>query len=165
MKIILIGFMGSGKTSVAKKLGEFLVLPIIEMDELVYQKTHTTNMHEVFAKGGESLLRETESAIAKEYSLKKNLILSTGGGAVLNKVIMDNLKGCEGQIFYLNTSFETLAKRLAQDQSRPLFKNVAEAKSLYLHRMPLYLKYADHVIEAENKSVNDIALEIVKICT
>lgn len=154
MKMILIGFMGSGKTSVAKKLGTSLQLPIIEMDELVLQKTGTKSMHEVFAKGGELLLRETEIAIAKEYAALENHIISTGAGVVLNKITLDYLNG---KVFFLNAAFQTIADRLANDNERPLFK---EAESLYHFRKPLYLKYADFVIDVDKKTVEEIAEEI-----
>lgn len=160
MKIILIGFMGSGKSFVAKKLGHLLKLPVLEMDELVFQKTNTKNMHEVFKKGGELLLRETEIAIAQEHALADNIVISTGGGVVLNKMILDYLKEPNGKIVFLNASFQTLVDRLVDDVSRPLFKNRVEAESLYRFRQPLYLKYADVVIEVDQKTVEEIAQEI-----
>lgn len=160
MKIILIGFMGSGKSSVAKILAQLLKLPILEMDELVFQKTETKNMHEVFAKGGELLLRETEIAIAQEYSLIDNIIISTGAGIVLNKIILDYLKKTNGRIIFLNATFQTISQRLADDAARPLFKNIVEAEFLYNFRQPLYLKYMDQVIEVNKKSVEEIAQEI-----
>lgn len=162
MKIILIGFMGSGKSSIAKSLGRLLKLPILEMDDLVFQKTNTRNMHEVFAKGGELLLRETEIAIAKRYALADNIVISTGAGIVLNKIILDYFKRNDGKIFFLNATFQTIAARLVDDDLRPLFKNGVEAESLYHFRQPLYLKYADQVIEVDKKSVEEIAHEIAK---
>lgn len=162
MKIILIGFMGCGKSSVAKKLAPLLNVPILEMDELVLQKTDTKSMHEVFDKGGELLLRETEIAIAQEYALASNTVISTGAGVVMNKIILDYLKKHEGKIFFLNAPFQTLAARLSGDTLRPLFKNVAQAKALYEVRQPLYLHYADQVVEVENKSAEEIAQEISK---
>jgi len=162
MKIILIGFMGSGKSSIAKRLGHLLKLPILEMDELVFQKTNTKNMREVFAKGGELLLRETEIAIAQEYASTDNNVISTGAGVVLNKIILDYLKKRDGKIFFLNATFQTIAIRLADDALRPLFKNIVEAESLYHFRQPLYLKYADQVVEIDKKSVEKIAQEIVE---
>ena len=162
MKIILIGFMGSGKSSVAKNLGHLLQLPILEMDELVFQKTNTKNMHEVFAKGGELLLRETEIAIAQEYASAHNNVISTGAGVVMNKIILDYLKKGEGKVFFLNAPFQTVADRLVDNSMRPLFNNSVEAKSLYHFRQPLYLKYADHVVEVGEKTVEEIAQEIVE---
>lgn len=163
MKIILIGFMGSGKSSVAKKLGHLLKLPILEMDELVFQKTNTKNMDEVFTKGGELLLRETEIAIGQEYASTDNIVISTGAGVVLNKIILDYFKKNDGKILFLNATFQTIALRLADDDLRPLFKNRVEAESLYHFRQPLYLKYADRVVDVDKKSVEEIAQEIVKM--
>lgn len=162
MNIILIGFMGSGKSSIAKEIASRLKLQLFEMDEMVFQKTETTTMDEVFAKGGEALLRETEIAISKEYASLDNHVISTGGGVVLNKSILDNLRGDKGKIFYLNASFLTISIRLAENTSRPLFKNLKEAESLYHMRKPLYLKYADHVVEVDQKSIEEVTQEIIE---
>lgn len=164
MKIILIGFMGSGKTSVAKKLKQLFKLPILEMDEIVFQKTNSTNMHEVFAKGGEALLRETELAISEEHAKINHHIVSTGGGAGLNSDILQNLKGENGRIFFLKASFDVIAERLADDSLRPLFKNSNEAESMYHNRQPIYIKHADHVIDVDDKTLEEIAHEIADNC-
>lgn len=161
MKIVLIGFMGCGKSSVAKQLAHLLTIPIVDMDELVLQKTKTKNMHELFAKGGELLLRETEVAIAKEYSINDAHIVSTGAGVVLNKIILDYFKTRGGKVYFLQANFSTIVSRLTNDLSRPLFNNKTDAKSLYLFRQPLYKHYADHVITVEGKSVEEIAQEII----
>lgn len=162
MKIILIGFMGAGKTSVAKALGRRLDLPVLEMDEAVYRRTNTSNMDDVFAKGGELLLRETEIDIAKEYASVDNIVVSTGGGVVLNKIILDYLRQKSGKVFFLNASFQALAIRLAEDASRPLFKDIDHAKRLYDHRQHLYTGYADVVIEVSHRSVEEISQEIAE---
>ena len=135
--------MGSGKSTLAKVLSKRLGLTLIEMDELVYQKTNCQTMNEVFAKGGELLLRETEIAIAKEYAPQKNLIVSTGGGVVVNRIVLDYFKEHGAKVIFLNTPFDEIAKRLEGDTTRPLLK---EAKKLYEFRLPLYLNYADEII-------------------
>lgn len=160
MNIVLIGFMGSGKTSVAKKLSQLMHFPIIEMDELVLEKTHSHSMFDVFAKGGEELLRNTEHAIAQEIFQISNCIISTGGGFILNRSILELLKKNKDMIFFLNASFHTILLRLRNDTIRPLFANVSEAQALYDFRHPLYLKSADCVIEVDDKSVEEIAFEI-----
>lgn len=162
MKIILIGFMGSGKSSVAKKLGPLLEWQILEMDDLVFQKTNTENMHEVFAKGGELLLRETEITVAQEYASTENIVISTGAGVVLNKIILDYFKKTEGKIVFLNATFQTIVARLSDDASRPLFKDSIKAEQLYYFRQPLYLKYADQIINVDKKSLEEIVQEIAK---
>jgi shikimate kinase len=161
MKIILIGFMGTGKTSVATQIGSMLQWPVVEMDQLVFERTNSTSMHEVFAKGGELLLRESEIAISKTLANADKIVISTGAGVVMNKINVDYLKQCNGKTFWLNGAFSTIAARLANDTSRPLFTDLAAAKSLYDFRLPLYLKYADATVNIENKSVEAIAHEIV----
>lgn len=160
MNIVLIGFMGSGKTTVAKHLSKLIGLPWVEMDEIVYQKTKTKNMHEVFALGGELLLRETEIAIAKEYAPKKNFIISAGGGVVLNKIIIDYFKSAGGIVIFLHAKFETIEQRLTGDDSRPLFKHAGSAKKLYDFRLPLYFHYADKVIDVDCLSADAVASSI-----
>lgn len=154
MKIALIGFMGSGKSSVGERLSQQLSLPCIEMDALVLQRTSCQTMHEVFQKGGELLLRVTEIEIAKEYASQDNWILSTGGGVVLNKVILDCL---QAKTVFLYAKLETILKRLEKDHSRPLLPN---AKRLYEFRQPLYREYADLVIETDDRSIEEIVAEI-----
>jgi len=160
MNIILIGFMGSGKSTVGEHLSRLLQFSLIEMDSLVYQKTGTCTMHEVFAKGGELLLRETEIAIVKEYATKQKCVLSTGGGVVLNKIILDYCKQAGGKVIFLHAHFELLAKRLANDRSRPLFQDLGSARRMYDFRLPLYQQYADVVVEVEGKTPREIALAI-----
>jgi shikimate kinase len=163
MNIVLIGFMGSGKSTVAKALSRLLGFASLEMDDLVYQKTNTRNMHEVFLLGEELLLRETEIAIAKEYASKKNLVISTGGGVVLNKIILDYFKGANGKVVFLNAGFEKIIQQIDKDDSRPLFKDLTNAKKMYDFRMHLYLNYADEVIDVDSQSADEIALQIKQL--
>lgn len=164
MNIVLIGFMGSGKSTVGRRLSQLIHLPCIEMDDLVYKKTNTRNMNEVFALGGELLLRETEIAIAKEVASKDRLILSAGGGVVLNKIILDYFKHKGGEVIFLNASFETIVDRIGKDDSRPLFKQIAAAKNLYDFRQSLYVNYADEIIDVDSLSVEEIAWTIKNLC-
>jgi shikimate kinase len=157
MTLILIGFMSSGKSSVAKQLSPLLGYSLVEMDELVLQKTGAQNMQEVFAQGGELLLRETEIALAKEYASKTDLVVSTGGGVVHNKIVLDYFKAAGGKVLFLNTHFDLIAKRLENDCSRPLFQSLKHAKELYELRLPLYRSYADVIIDTVALSASEIA--------
>lgn len=162
MNIVLIGFMGSGKSTVAKYLSRSLGFSHVEMDELVYLKTGCQNMHEVFAKGGELLLRETEIAIAKNLALQTKQVISTGGGAVLNQIIFHYFKKNDSKVFFLRTHFQNIVKRIGQDTSRPLFQDLINAQKMYDLRSPLYLHFADEVVDTDFQSAEDIAAQIYK---
>lgn len=159
-KLILIGFMGSGKSSISQALSTILKWPVLEMDASVLEKTQTKTMHEVFKKGGELLLRETEIAIAKEYRYARNLIISTGAGVVMNKIVLDYLRESPAKIIFLHASFAFLKERLSKDNTRPLFIEETQAQTLYDFRLPLYKSYADKIIDVEQKSLNEIAQEL-----
>ena len=160
MNILLIGFMGSGKSTVANRLSHSLGWPLLEMDDLVYRKTGTCDMHEVFAQGGELLLRRTEIAIAEEFAEKKNWVVSAGGGVVLNKIVLDYFKQAGAQVIFLRAKFDTIAKRLKGDASRPLF-DLENARKIYDFRLPLYAAYADAAIDVDGRTVEEIAAQIL----
>ncbi len=161
MNFVLIGFMGSGKSTIARVLSSLLNFDLIEMDKLVYKKTKTKNMHEVFALGGEQLLREMELCIAKEYAKKTNQIISTGGGIVLAPSPLNLFKKNKAKIIFLNAPFDLIAKRLENDHSRPLFTDFTNAKAIYNARLPLYLKFADEIIDIGSEPPSDIASTIL----
>jgi shikimate kinase len=165
MNIILIGFMGSGKSTVGHALSDLLGYMHIEMDDLACQRTNHRTMNELFNYGGEFLLRETEIAIAKEYAAKPNLVISTGGGVVLNKIILDYFKREGGKVIFLHGSFDLLAQRASRESRRPLFRDLEEAKKIYDFRLPLYLHYSDVIIDIDQLSVDGIASKIQASCT
>lgn len=164
MKLILIGFMGSGKSTVAKHLGRLFTLPVVEMDDLVLQRCGAKDTHEIFARGGEPLFRQIELKVAEECATIDNAIISTGGGVIMNDHVMNNLRTFSGKVIFMNVAFEVIAERLCGDTSRPLFNDVAQAKSLYQYRQHLYRRHADHVVEAGNGTANEVAEEIAKLC-
>lgn len=161
MNLVLIGFMGSGKSTVARILSERLSMPCLEMDDFVLQKAECQTMHQVFEKGGESLWRAMELKVALECAKLKNHVISTGGGVVLNPIILENFKIGGGKVFFLDTSFETLVKRIGKDTSRPLFQDHFQAKKLYDSRIPLYLQFADVVIDTDSRSPREVAIEVL----
>jgi shikimate kinase len=158
--LILIGFMGSGKSTIAKCLASLLGLQAVEMDDLVCQKAGAKSVHEVFAQEGEIVWRSLEIEVAKELSDRDGLIIATGGGVVINKIILDYLKLHGGIAIFLRSSFKEIANRLQGDGSRPLFQNKRQAEALYTFRQPLYEAYADLIIDVDGISPDQIASEI-----
>ncbi|MDA1316393.1 MAG: AAA family ATPase [bacterium] len=164
MNIILIGFMGSGKSTVGKAIAKKMSFEFREMDALILEQTGFADMKALFLKKGESLLRESEIALSKELALLTNTVVSTGGGVVMNKIIIDTFKKHSAIVFYLHAPFELLTKHIASDSTpRPLFNTIEKAQSLFEFRLPLYKNLSDHTIDIQEKSVEEIADEIIHI--
>ncbi len=160
MKIILIGFMGSGKTTVANILAKKLNLGVIEMDQLILEKSGRSNIVDIFTLDGEEHFRDLETKVFKEISALNNIIVSTGGGVVMKEQNKEHLEN--GKIFFLETSFAVLEKRLVNDDTRPLFKDKIKAKNLFNLRQNKYKEWADHIILTDEKSINEVVDSLLK---
>ena len=154
--------MGSGKTSIANMLAEKTGMPFIEMDDLIVQISERESVNDIFEQDGEIRFRELEIKTAKIVAQKHNTIISTGGGVVMNKIIIDYLKQ-NGTVIFLDASFEIIEQRLAGDTTRPLFKNKDQAKKLYDFRRSLYEHYADITIQTDNKTLEKITEAILPL--
>jgi len=162
--IYLIGLMGSGKTTLGKSLAKKLNRPFIDTDQLIEQKSGV-DVSMIFEFEGEMGFRERETKLLTEIALKKDQIISTGGGIILSKYNRDIIAN-SGIIFYLKTQPAELVMRLQNDKTRPLLKgtNVKEKlNNLYAERSALYEMTADYVIETKNKRIAQIVTYIEEI--
>lgn len=160
-KIILIGFMSSGKTSVAKILS--IKKNIIHIDtDLEIERMFSLKIAEIFDKYGESFFREQESIILKKIeNSNSNMIISTGGGTPIHSSNMQKLNKI-GKTIYLESSFDFLYKNLKRDkESRPLCKmyNKKELNKIYNERIKIYSN-AHLKIDCRKKSLSNISEEI-----
>ncbi len=162
MNIILIGFMGSGKSSLAELLSRKMHHKHIETDELVLAISKRKSIKDIFSLDGELQFRELEIKVAKKMSNINNCIISTGGGMVMNKICIDYLKK-QGKVIYLETSFEEIERRLKDDDTRPLFSDKKRARELFMFRENLYSKYADIIVSTDGKSLEEVTNCIIKI--
>ena len=151
--------MGSGKTTVANILAKKLSLEAVEMDDLIVKKEGKT-INQIFNEEGETKFRQLETEMSKDLSKKENVVISTGGGVVINKVNVESL-GKNGKVIFLKTSFSEINKRLKSVNNRPLFKDKKSAKKLFDSRQKLYEENADLIINTDGKSVDKIAYEII----
>jgi 3-phosphoshikimate 1-carboxyvinyltransferase len=161
MKIVLIGFMATGKSSVAPILAARLGLDVIEMDDLIVKKSGRESITEIFEIDGEAAFREFEKSVGKDLQHHDNVVISTGGGVVMDKTIIGYLAD-NAVVIELSAPFKTLLKRISPDIPRPLFADVTQAKALYKLRRPLYSKYATIDVATGDKSIDEVAEEIVK---
>ncbi len=139
--VVLTGMPGSGKSTVGKLLEEVTGLKFCDTDALIEEKTGMT-IPDIFEKHGESYFRDIESDVIKEISDKTGLIISTGGGAILRKENIHNLKK-NGKLFFLDRPLKDLIPTL----NRPLAKDADAIKKRYEERYDIYLSTCDKVIK------------------
>lgn len=164
MRIVLIGFMGSGKSTIARLLANKLSYEIFEMDRQIIESSELDSIVEIFARYGEKHFRDLETGAAKEAAARDNIVVSTGGGVIGNQSNMQCLKSGESLVVYLQASFSEIENRLPdlkENESRPLFENPTDAKKLHSERDPIYRQYADLVVETDKKSADSICSEIL----
>lgn len=160
--IVLIGFMGVGKGTVARELSKELGMFNLDCDDMI-ESSENLKISDIFEKNGEEYFRNLEKRLAKFLAKNvKNAIISTGGGfanvKALNKI---------GRVIYLKSSFEAIIKRIKDSENaekkfakRPLLKDLDKAKALHKSREELYESKADIIINVEDKSPKEIVKEI-----
>ncbi len=159
--ILLVGPMGSGKTSVAKLLAGSLDKKFLDTDEEIMKKTGV-DVPYIFDMEGEEGFRKRECLVLKECLINNNTVLSTGGGVVLSQENRKLLK-TSGIVVYLQASIDSQAERTAPSNNRPLLQNKDTKKTLkelMLTRGPLYEEIADITINTDNKSLQETSTEI-----
>lgn len=160
--IFLIGFMGAGKSTVARHLQKRLKMNLAEMDERI-EKEQGMTIPEIFEKYGESRFRDLESELILTIGKEGNTIVSCGGGVVVRPENIEYMKK-NGRVFYLKTSPETVYNRVKDSTNRPILNgnmNVEYIAGLMEKRRTLYEGAADITITTDGKSVDEITDEII----
>ena len=160
--IVLIGFMGSGKSSSAQALKQRLGFSIFSTDSYVEEK-QKRSISEIFQTQGEAHFRQLEHEAVKELSKNQGVIIDCGGGVVLNPENIKLLRE-DGVIFYLKASPEIIYERIKDQKHRPLLAGdnpLATIKELLTKRLPLYAQ-ADFTIDANDKNVLVPVEEIIR---
>jgi shikimate kinase len=161
--IILVGFMGSGKTTIAMKLSHRLKMRYVSTDDLI-EKKETATINEIFTKKGEDYFRNAESEAIREICGKENLVVDTGGGAVLRDENWANMRSC-GIVICLAADEDIIMERTKKYKHRPLL-NVEDPKqkirSLLAKRAPFYAK-ADYCLDTGKMTIDQVVDRIVDI--
>ena len=161
--IFLIGYMGTGKSSVAKFLSTEHGWDVLEMDDMIVQR-QGMSIADIFEKHGEEYFRDVESNLIKEICLQQNKVVSCGGGVVLREQNVDEMKK-RGNIVLLSASPETILERVKDDTSRPLLqgnKTIEFLSEMMEKRREKYENAADVVIQTDGKQIAEICNEIVE---
>ncbi len=161
--IFLIGFMGTGKSTVARHMKRQCGMEIVEMDETIEERERM-NISEIFQKYGEPYFRDLETELLKEIQERDNVVVSCGGGVVLReeniKIMKEN--GC---IVLLTASPETILRRVKYDEKRPLLKgkkNVQAIGELMDARRERYEIAADMKICVDHTDSRKVCAEILR---
>lgn len=165
-KIVLMGFMGAGKSTVAAEIGESLAVDWLDTDDLVEEMAGET-ITEIFDQRGESAFRKIEKKAVKKALNSEVSVISLGGGAPLEE---ENWRLIQsgGTSFYLEVSPERIEKRLRGGKERPLLEGLTEKerrekiKRLLEKREPRYGK-ADFIVPAGDRSPSAVAEEILSV--
>jgi len=160
INIILIGFMGSGKTSVGNRLSGQTGYRFIDIDAEIEANTGESIPH-IFTTYGESYFRSLESGVLRKVCLVKRAVIATGGGVIKQSGNAEVLRR-SGLVFYLRWPAEDLYGHVKGSTNRPLLyvpEPLDEIKKLLSEREPLYLSTAHIVIECAGKSIASIADE------
>ena len=162
MNLILCGMMGCGKTTVGGKIAELTNGVCYDTDDLIVQKHG--RIADIFARFGEARFREIETETLRELLEKDNLVVATGGGAVLKDENVALLQK-KGKLVYLRANMQTLLSRLRTDSERPLLQSgqsLSERLTELLRaRAPIYERVADYTVDVDGKTPEEIAEEIL----
>lgn len=162
--IILIGFMGCGKTTVGLRLSYRLRRTVLDTDKII-EREEQRIISDIFATDGEAYFRDRETdCLRKLTDSASNQIISVGGGLPMREVNRELLHEL-GQVFYLRATGETIYERLRGDTTRPLLQGddpLTKIRTLLEERDPHYRAAADVVITVDDRSFQDILDEIEK---
>ena len=161
--IILVGFMGTGKTSVGQALSQRLEMPLIDTDDVI-ERDSGMIIADIFAQHGEPYFRELESAAVRKVSSLDNYVISTGGGVVLRDSNLEMLRR-NGVIFCLTATPEEIWRRVGHETHRPLLQTpdpLGKIRQMLAARAPHYAR-ADYEIQTTGLSIEAIANKIIEV--
>ncbi len=159
--LYLIGFMGAGKSTVARELGRVMGVPVVEMDKRI-EAEQGMPITDIFEKYGEEHFRDLETELLKTLAGEGSCVVSCGGGSVLRDENAAIMKG-SGRIVLLEASPETIYERVKDSKDRPILNghmNVEYISGLMEKRRGRYESVADVRVSTDSKRVSQIAREI-----
>jgi len=161
--IVLVGLMGTGKTSIGKYIAKKTGMNFVDTDELIVLREKKP-IHLIFKEDGEKYFRKIEAIIIKEVSSLSKTVISTGGGVLLKTENLENLKQ-NGILFHLFAPAEDIFNRIKYDKTRPLLDNsnpIETLKKLQKDREAFYNK-ANYTIDTAKSSIQKASAEIISL--
>lgn len=161
--IVLIGFMGTGKSTVSECLHTMFGMEVVEMDQAIAEREQMS-IPDIFAAHGEEYFRDLETGLLVEMQSRKNIVVSCGGGAALRERNVEEMKK-NGKVVLLTASPETIYERVKDEGGRPVLegrKDVKGISELMEQRRVRYEAAADIVIDTDNKTARQVCEELVQ---
>lgn len=160
--VFLIGPMGAGKTTVGRRLAEARGLQFLDSDLEIEERTGV-DIAFIFEKEGEAGFRRRERQVIEELTRREQIVLATGGGAVMDAQSRLHL-AARGFVVYLHASVDQQVRRTARTENRPLLQNVTDRRrvlqQLFEMRDPLYREIADLVLATDGRNARMLARDI-----
>jgi shikimate kinase len=155
--------MGAGKSTIGRRLSQILKMDFYDSDREIEHRTGA-DISLIFELEGEEGFRNRENAMIENLSPQKNIVLATGGGAILKQENRDLLTS-HGKVVYLQTSVKQQLQRTSHDHKRPLLQTEdpeARLTELMNIRDPLYRETANIIVSTDGRNINTVAQEIIK---
>ena len=165
--IVLIGLMGSGKTTVGRALASRLNLVFRDSDEAV-EKTAKTSVREIFENQGEEIFRKLESqALIDLCDARSSIVLAVAGGAIIAQSNRDLLQKNAQCIVWLDAPTPTLISRTGRGKHRPLLDGdpVGSLNKMRLDREPLYQQLATHHLVTQSLTIDEVVERVISLCS
>ena len=160
--LVLIGFMGAGKTTMSDYFSTMFAMDSVEMDQVIARREGMT-IPDIFEVHGEEYFRNCETDLLIEMQSRKNTVISCGGGVPMRDRNVAEMKK-NGRVILLTATPETILERVKDDHSRPLLennKNIPFIQSLMDKRRDKYEAAADIIVPTDGRSIHDIGEEII----
>ena len=153
--IFFIGFLGAGKSTLARNLGRMFNRRYVDTDRLVERRAGAS-IKGIFRREGEERFRELETAVLSSLASERSLLVSCGGGIVETASNIELMRQM-GYCVFLDGDFEDSMRQIRSLAARPDFKSIEHAKRLYEHRRPLYLEAADFLVDIRGRSFKEVS--------
>lgn len=162
-RIILIGPMGSGKTTVGQLIADSLQVPFRDTDHVIEERSGKT-ISDIFLDEGEEFFRALEKKVLRDELLSDNTVLALGGGAPISIDAQSALRAIASPVIYLDVSLSTVAPRIGFNRDRPLLLHNPRGQwqTLMEARRPIYESIADIVIDVNDKSETEVVDQILE---
>ena len=163
-RVILIGPMGSGKTTIGQLLASQLGIPFRDTDHVIEEKAGKS-VSDIFLEEGEDEFRILEKKVLRDELLSDNTVLALGGGAPISVDAQSALRAIASPVVYLDISLATVAPRIGFNRDRPLLLHNPRGQwqTLMEARRPIYESIADSVIDVNEKSESEIVTLVMEV--